>query len=162
MKVILTLVMSIFVLIGCSALAKSDDNDLKWFKTEEEAISHGIKEEKIKKEDIIGEVNEDEEKFIFYKKQLKEGLGVGVSSISEKDGQFAWYDTDQDVLIKNEIIKKYFSQISWDTETQSGKNFTVYTGISKNQNPLIETNKGEISPVVDKKTGIYFYIESTK
>ncbi|MDQ0882425.1 hypothetical protein [Peribacillus sp. V2I11] len=71
------------------------------------------------KDDIIGEVSENGETFVIYKKQLEEGLGVGVSSISQQKGKFAWYDPDQDALVKNDKVKKYSSQISWGTTTQS-------------------------------------------
>ncbi|QGQ45443.1 hypothetical protein [Metabacillus sediminilitoris] len=162
MKVVLTFAIAMLALTGCSALANDEASELKWFKTKEETIDHGIKEEKMKKEDIIGEVSENGETFVIYKKQLEEGLGVGVSSISEQDGKYAWYDPDQDVLVKNNKVKKYFSQINWGTTTQSGKSFTIYIGVSEDQSPIVKTSTSEVSPAIDKKTGIYFYIEPTK
>lgn len=126
-KVVLPFAIAMIALTGCSAIADNGTSELKWYKTKEETINHGIKEEKIKKEDIIGEVSENGETFVIYKKQFEEGLGVGVSSISEQEGKFAWYDPDQDVLVKNDKVKKYSSQISWGTTTQSGKDFTIYT-----------------------------------
>ncbi|MBO1513642.1 hypothetical protein [Metabacillus bambusae] len=162
MKVVLTFAIAMLALTGCSALANDGASELKWFKTKEETIDHGIKEEKMKKEDIIGEVSENGETFVIYKKQLEEGLGVGVSSISEQDGKYAWYDPDQDVLVKNDKVKKYSSQINWRTTTQSGKTFTIYTGVSEDQSPIVKTPTSEVSPTIDKKNGIYFYIEPTK
>ncbi|MGE7183975.1 hypothetical protein ACQKKK_08180 [Peribacillus sp. NPDC006672] len=162
MKVVLPFALAMIALTGCSAIANDEASELKWFKTIEETIDHGIKEEKIKKEDIIGEVSENGETFVIYKKQLEEGLGVGVSSISEQGGKFTWYDPDQDVLVKNDKVKKYSSQISWGTKTQSGKNFTIYTGLSKEQNPIVKTQTSEVSPTIDTETGIYFYIEPAK
>ncbi|MDF2036464.1 hypothetical protein P2R12_05580 [Cytobacillus oceanisediminis] len=162
MKVVLPFAIAMLALTGCSALASDGASEMKWFETKEESIEYGLKEEKIKKEDIIGEVSENGETFIIYKKQLEEGLGVGVSSISEKDGQYAWYDPDQDVLVKNDEVKKYSSQISWGTETQSGKTFTIYTGVSDEGTPVVKTETGEVSPTIENKTGIYFYIEPTK
>lgn len=162
MKVVLPFAIAMLTLIGCSSLANNGANELKWFKTKEETIDHGIKEEKMKKEDIIGEVSENGETFVIYRKQLEEGLGVGVSSISEQEGKYAWYDPDQDVLVKNDKVKKYSSQISWGTTTQSGKTFTIYTGVSGDEGPIIKTETSEVSPTIDKKTGIYFYIEPTK
>jgi hypothetical protein len=81
-------------------------------------------------------------------------LGVGVSSISEQEGKFAWYDPDK--------VKKYSSQISWGTTTQSGKDFTIYTGLSEDQSPIVKTQTSDVSPAIDKNSGIYFYIEPTK
>ncbi|MGG4267792.1 hypothetical protein [Peribacillus simplex] len=162
MKVMLPFALAMFALTGCSAIADDGASELKWFKTKEETIDHGIKEEKIKKEDIIGEVSENGETFVIYEKQLEDSLGVGISSISEQGEKFAWYDPDQDVLVKNDKVKKYSSQISWGTTTQSGKTFTIYTGISKEHDPIVTTSTGEVSPEIDTKTGIYFYIEPIK
>lgn len=159
MKIILALLMAVFVIAGCSALANDEVKDLKWFKSDQEAISYGIKEEEIKKEDVIGEIKEGGETFIFYKKKLEDGLGIGLSSISKKDSQYAWYSPDQDVLIKNNSIENYTSEISWVTKTQSGKKYIAYTGLSKDQNLSIETHKGKVTPKTDKNSGIYFYIE---
>ena len=128
MKAVLPFAIAMNALTGCSAIVDNGASELKWYKTKEETIDHVIKEEKMKKEDIIGEVSENGETFVIYKKQVDEGLGVGVSSISEKEGKFAWYDPDQDVHVKNDKVKKYSSQISWGTTTQSGKEFTIYTG----------------------------------
>jgi hypothetical protein len=162
MKAVFPLGIAMLMITGCSASANEETKELKWYKTKEETIEHGIKEEKIKNEDIIGEVTENGETFVIYKKDLENGLGVGVSSISEKDGKYAWYDADQDVVVKDENKDDYFSQISWGTKTESGKSFTVYTGVSEEESPIIETKTTEVSPTIDKKTGIYFYIESTK
>ncbi|MEY9868933.1 hypothetical protein ABIE66_004312 [Peribacillus sp. B2I2] len=161
-KVVLPFAIAMIALTGCSAIADNGTSELKWYKTKEETINHGIKEEKMKKEDIIGEVSENGETFVIYKKQFEEGLGVGVSSISEQEGKFAWYDPDQDVLVKNDKVKKYSSQISWGTTTQSGKDFTIYTGLSEDQSPIVKTQTSEVSPAIDKESGIYFYIEPAK
>jgi hypothetical protein len=71
MKVALPFVIAMIALTGCSAIANDGSRELKWFKTKEETIDHGIKEEKMKKEDIIGEVSENGETFVIYKKQLE-------------------------------------------------------------------------------------------
>ncbi|MDQ7862946.1 hypothetical protein RCO48_23695 [Peribacillus frigoritolerans] len=63
-----------------------------------------------------------EKHLLFIKKQLEEGLGVGVSSISEQEGKFAWYDPDQDVLVKNDKVKKVF------LPDQLGNNNTIRKG----------------------------------
>ena len=64
MKVILPFAIALLALTGCSVLASDESTETKWFETKEETIDYGIKEEKIKKEDIIGEVSENGETFI--------------------------------------------------------------------------------------------------
>ena len=162
MKAMLPLSIAVLIFTGCSSSENEEAKELKWYKTKEETIDHGIKEEKVKIEDIIGEVTENGETFIIYKKDLEDGTGVGVSSISEKDGKYAWYNADQDVVVKDDKKDNYTSQISWGTKTESGKTFTVYTGVSEEESPIINTETAEVSPTIDKETGIYFYIQSTK
>lgn len=157
MKKFFSLLLIIFLVQGCSALAK---DDLTWFQTLNEAVDHGIKEEGLKEKDILGEVKEDGETFIFYKKYVEDGLGIGIASISEKNGQFAWYKSNPDTLVKNDAKEDYSSEINWDTKTQSEKSFTVYAGTINEQDITIETAKGEVTPEIDKDTGIYYYIES--
>lgn len=162
MKKIAPFAIALLTITGCSAFASNKGSDLTWYNTKVEAINHGLKEEGIKKEDIIGDVTENEETFIIFKKKLDDGIGVGVSNIGEKDGEFTWYDADQDVLVKDEKVNKYASQISWESKAFSGRTVTIYTGMSSDQRPLIKTSNGELSPTVDKNTGIYFHIESNK
>lgn len=163
MKLILTLLMILYIVTGCSGSTNDRIDSLKWFKTENIAIDYGMKEEKITKENVIGKIKKNGETFIFYKKNLPDGLGLGIASISEKNGQYAWYKVDQDILVKKNDNEAYSPEINWDTKTQSGKSFTVYTGITKDQNISIKTPKGIVKPdIIDKNSGIYFYIESTK
>lgn len=162
MKVVLTFAIAMLTLTGCSALANDEDNELKWFITKEESIEHGIKEEEVSQKDIIGEIKEDGETFIFYKRKVSDGIVVGLSSISKNDGKYAWYRSDADVLVKNNSHPEKVSNISWETQTQSGKKFRAYTGLTKEQNPTIETEKGSTTPNIDHNSGIYFYIESIK
>nr|WP_263326957.1 hypothetical protein [Neobacillus sp. Marseille-Q6967] len=119
----------------------------------DKAIEYGLKEEDVTKQELIGKVEENGEIFIFYKKQLKDGVGLGVSTINEKNGKYAWFRTDQDILVN-------LSKISWETKTLSGKKFLIYTGITKNENITIETRKGNVEPKIDKDNGIYYYVES--
>lgn len=135
---------------GCSALA---NGNLKWFNNVDKAIEYGLKEENINEQDLIDKVKENGELFIFYKKDLKDGPGLGVSTVSEKDGKYTWFRTDKDVLLN-------VSEISWETKTLSDKKFVIYTGTTKNENIEIETRKGIVNPIIDKKNGIYYYVES--
>lgn len=162
MKKILSFFMLALILVGCSAHAKNDDPKLKWYKSKEEAIAHGIKEEQINKEDIIGEARENGETFIIYKIESDKGLAVGVSYISKKDGQFTWYRPDQNIRIKTDSVEnreKYSSQVSWESTSQSGKKFTIHIGINIDERPMIIKGNSQVSPVTDKKTGIFYYIE---
>ncbi|MFY0760602.1 hypothetical protein AB1K32_17240 [Metabacillus dongyingensis] len=162
MKAVLTIMISLLALTGCSALASDEGNQLKWFKTKEDSIEHGIKEEEISQEDIIGEIKEDGETFIFYKKKVIDGIVVELSSVSENDGKYAWYRSDAGVLVKYNSIEKNAIKVSWENKTQSGKKFIAYTGYTKEQNPTLETEKGSTTPNIDKNSGIYFYIEPIK
>jgi hypothetical protein len=162
MKVVLTFVIAMLALTGCSALANDEEDGLKWFKTKEESIEHGIKEEEISQKDIIGEIKEDGETFIFYKKKVKDGVVVELSNINENNGKYAWYRADAGVLVKNNSHSEKASRISFETQTQSGKKFIAYTGYTKEQNPTIDTEKGSVTPNIDNNSGIYFYIEPIK
>ena len=157
MKLIITCALTLLALAGCSVSA---NENLEWFKTKQDSIDYGKIEEKIKESDIIGDITLEGETFVVYKKQLGDGIGVGVSNITENNGKYAWYTPDQDVLVKNNSIEKYSSQISWVTNTQSGKSFTIYIGISEDESPIILTaNSEEVSPTtIDRESGIYFYI----
>lgn len=160
MKKNLIFVMLLFIITGCSSQVSSN---LKWFENLDEAIISGMKEENINKEDILGEIENNEEIFIFYKKKLEEGLGLGVASISKHKNKFAWYRSNQYVLVKNNNIENYTTKISFDIKTQSKKTFVVYVGSTKEQNVFIETlTKRKVSPQIDKNTGIYFYLEFKK
>ncbi|WP_374717424.1 hypothetical protein [Neobacillus sp.] len=153
MKRLVVLLAVVLSIVGCTTFTH---NDLQWFKSKQEAIDHGIKEEGIEKQDVFGEIEDSGETFIFYKKELEEGLSVGVSSISKKDSKYAWYDSDQDYYIEN------VNGVSWETKTQSGKSFTIYAGLSNGKNRTINTPNGPISPNIDKETGIYYYVELSK
>ncbi|UAL52856.1 hypothetical protein [Metabacillus dongyingensis] len=162
MKAVLTFVIAMLALTGCSALASDEGNQLKRFKTKEDSIEHGIKEEEISQEDIIGEIEENGETIIFYKRKAKEGIVIEVSSISKNEGKYAWYRADAGVLVKYNSHPEKATKISLETQTQSGKKFIAYTGYTKEQNPTIDTENGSTTPHIDKNSGIYFYIESIK
>ncbi|KWU57729.1 hypothetical protein AWW70_21380 [Bacillus mycoides] len=156
MKNILILLICLFIIGGCSY----QNNELKWFDNLDAAITYGMKKESIQKEDILGKVEKNGEIFIVYKKKLKEGLGVGVSSISKENNKFSWYRSNPFVLVKNKHVETYPTKISFDIVTQSNKTFIVYVGVSNKEIIYIDTlTKKKVIPQTDKNTGIYFYIE---
>lgn len=150
MKNLYILLIVLITVTGCSVAAK---DNLQWFKTVDEAIEYGLKEEEITLQDLIGEINENGERFIFYKKDMRDGLGLGVANVIEKNGQFAWFKSDPNVLVN-------VSQISWETETPSKKKFIIHTGILEYEDMSIETEKGMVKPYVDTNNKIYYYVES--
>lgn len=159
MKSILAVLLIIISISGCSS---SDSNEMKRFKTEEEAINYGIKEEGIKKENIIGKAEQNHETFVFLKEEEKEGIDVSLANIIKKDKQYAWDRIGASSLIKHNNGSPS-PEVSWEFETQSKKKFTVYSGTTTNQKISIETKSGQtVEPKVDKDSGIYFYIESSK
>jgi hypothetical protein len=145
----LLLVLTLAFLSGCSVFA----NDNNGFDTKQEAIEFGFKEEDIKKEDIIGEIEERNLSFIFYKLNVSEGIAVGVSLVKEKQGKYYWDSSEHDVTVKDKNGNK--PGVKWATEDDS---YAIYTGILKSDKK-IKTNNGEVNPPFHKKTGIYYYVE---
>src|SRR5688500_14008786 len=82
--------MILFTVTGCSESDNDELRYIKWFKTEEEAINYGIKEEQIKKEDILGKIKQNQETFVFFKEEEKEGISVSLANIIKQDKQYAW------------------------------------------------------------------------
>ncbi|MGJ7912594.1 hypothetical protein [Neobacillus sp. LXY-1] len=142
----------VLITTGCSVLVNENEN-VKWFKDVDKAINYGLKEENVHKKDVIGKVKDNGELFIFYKKQLKNGIGLGVSNISKRNGKYTWYRANPDVLVN-------VSKISWETKTLSNKKFVIFTGVTKDKNIAIETKKGMVNPKIDSNNGIYYYVES--
>jgi hypothetical protein len=79
-------------------------------------------------------------------------LLVGLSNIAKKDRKYQWYRSDAYTEVKDDV------KISFKTKTLSKKEYNFYTGIVKGKEITIETNLGNVSPLVDEKTKIYYYI----
>ncbi|GIN63986.1 hypothetical protein J27TS8_39790 [Robertmurraya siralis] len=135
-------------LVSCSAFGSSP---LEFFTDKEEAIRQGIKAEGLKKEDILGEILENGEIFVFYKKNLEDGLGVGVSSIYKKNDKYSWYDSEQDVVIQG---NNHNFDVNWILNTKTGNQYKIYVGMADSK----DIPEG-ISPIIDQKTGIYYHVE---
>ena len=150
MKKLFILLMVLLIVSGCSTAAM---DNLQWFQTVDEAIEYGLQEENIKQQDLIGEITENGERFIFYKIKTEDGLGLGVANIIEKNGQFAWFRSDPHIIVNG-------SQVSWESEIPSKKRFIIYTGILENEDMSIETEKGMVKPYIDSTNKIFYYVES--
>jgi hypothetical protein len=141
----------IVFITGCSSLAHQDD--LKHFNSVKEAVNYGINKEKITEKDLIGEVEENGELLIIFKKKLPTGIGLGVANISVNSGKYTWYRGDQLVIASGNIIT--------EIKTQAGNNFVLYLGkVEGMKKNIIKTKEGiNKYPIVDDDSGIYFYIE---
>jgi len=159
LKGILAMSLLVLIITGCSNV---NDNKLKWFKTQDEAINQGIREGDLNnKENIIGKIKENGETFVFYKlEEEKKDIVVGMANLAKQDGKYAWYRENANIGIKSGNNPS--TPVSWDTETRSGKKFTAYTGTAEAENISIETETGEVTPQINKKFGIYYYIEPRK
>ncbi|PLT27596.1 hypothetical protein [Peribacillus deserti] len=112
----------------------------------------------------MGEVRAGNETFIVFKDERKDGTAVSVASISNRDNQYAWFRSAAYVQIKSDgqKITSQDSWNSWEIETQSKEKFNVYCGLTSKSKTIIETKTGRtVKPKIDKKSGIYFYIESS-
>lgn len=49
-------------------------------------------------------------------------------------------------------------EVKWEIKSEARKKFSVYAGTLENDNMTISTDEGEISPVTNKKLGIYYYL----
>lgn len=137
------------LLTGCTA---SSDNGLTWFESKESAISFGLKEEGLSKEDILGEITTSGEQFIFYKVDN----AVGLANIGIKDGQYAWYSGNAHTEVDES------SRVEWDTKTYSGKKFWVIAGTTDDDNILVKTSGGTIVPEISNDLGIYYTVVKQK
>lgn len=151
----------LFVLVSGCSMFTNGDGKLKWFDTQEEAINNGLKEERILKSDILGQLKSNGEVFVFYTTDVPEGSAVGVASISRNNGKFAWYRPNASVLVKyDKTDKNKAPNLSFDIKTRSEKKFKGYLGMTKLKSFTLETDNGEvITPKINKKSQIYFYIE---
>lgn len=148
-SLILLLLFLTLILNGCNTTAsRAEEAKLKWFKTKNEAIQYGLKEEEIEENDIIDTLECNGELFVVY----MNGETVGLSNLAQKNGNFAWYRSDAQTQVKDDL------KISFITETLSKKKFHFYFGKVKASEITIETNKGEVSPLVDNNKKLYYYI----
>jgi len=158
-KIILPIAI-LFIIAGCTT---KTSEEIKWYKNERKAIEEGLKDEGLKNKDILGKVKEKGEEFVFYKQDNEDGVAVSVASISREKNKYAFYNIDSYVQVKDNRNKNYSSEINWETHTQSDKKFIAYTGTIKGkENYSIKTQLGLVTPYINKKTGIYYYVEPLK
>lgn len=70
-KVVLPFAIAMIALTGCSAIADNGTSELKWYKTKEETINHGIKEEKMKKKTSLEKLVKTGKHLLFIRNNLK-------------------------------------------------------------------------------------------
>lgn len=146
MKKYLILFSIFFILGGCN---EQENDGLSWFKTENEAIQYGLNEENIVKDDMIAKLKTNGELYIIFKKK---GNTVGLSNIARRNNEYTWYRKDAFVELKGDI------KIVLTTKALSEKKFNLYIGNAKKKDITIATNLGIISPNIDQKTKLYYYM----
>lgn len=145
MKRLLALSLFILLLSGCNT---SENDKLKWFESEEEAINYGIIEESLNETDILGKIIRDGEVFVFF----KQGSAINLANIAKKDTRYAWYRANA----YTEINKSH--RVEWDTITYSGKKFWVVAGSKKDDEGLNNAIEGSVLPETNNELGIYYTV----
>ncbi|MBB4826358.1 hypothetical protein HNO89_003617 [Sporosarcina luteola] len=138
------------ILSGCN---KAEHNERKWFDSQDEAIQNGLKVEGISQDDIISSYDLNGELFIVFKKEIDGKLVVGVSNIANKDDQYIWYRNGA-YLHAQKDITAYLS-----TKSFFGNEFVFYSGMT-DQDSIRIGKFDSITPFIDKKTGIYYFLSS--
>ncbi|TYR80262.1 hypothetical protein FZC66_14135 [Priestia megaterium] len=158
MKLLKKLTLLIFILlVGCSTNGKEE---IKWFNNEKEAINFGIENEQIKESDIIDQFTFQEDKFLIFRFNDSNGQGVGIVNIIKKDGKYAWNRELQKVILKSEKLNL---SANATLKTESGNKYKLYLGVMENGKTTIETdNNSGITPGIDEKTNIFYYLEHLK
>ncbi|MGM0923038.1 MAG: hypothetical protein ACQEWW_17800 [Bacillota bacterium] len=145
MKRLMALSLFILLLSGCNT---TENDKLKWFESEEEAITNGIIEESIKETDILGKVKRDGEVFVFF----KQGSAINLANIAKKDTRYAWYRSNAYTEIGKSL------RVEWDTITYSGKKFWVVVGSKKDDEGLNNAKEGSVLPETNNELGIYYTV----
>lgn len=141
-----------------TACSSADDPELRWFDRPEAAIQDGLALEGLTQSDVLDEIDTDGETLIVYKMTLPDGTGLGIASLAKADGQFAWYRTNNPVLVQNSN-QEPAPVVKTDVTTRSNKTFPIYLGATRNPNQTINTDKGVVTPMIDQESGLFYYLE---
>ena len=145
-------ILIIYVFLILSGCTNSTSDDVGWFQKKSEAIEYGLKQENIKSDDIVGEININGDIFVVFKHGKTDKFTVGVSNVAQKDHKYKWIRSSSLVEISDKVSVNFF------TESNSGNEYEFYIGLSQGRGAKINTNEGEIFPIIDPNTNIYYYI----
>ncbi|MFF0828740.1 hypothetical protein ACFYU8_17950 [Brevibacillus sp. NPDC003359] len=154
LKWLFPLLLSLMVITSCS----TNDAELRWFATADEAIQDGIQIEGLTKGDVLDKIEKDGETLVVYKISLPDGIGLGIASLAKAEGKFAWYRANNPVIVQD-ANQKPVSVVKTTITTESKKSFMVHLGATKVPNQTIVTDKGVVSPTIDNSSGLFYYFE---
>lgn len=155
MKNFTLLFITIFLLGGCS----SKDENENWFDSKEEAIKHGLKMEGVQDTNVLEEINIDGEAFlVFFNAASEDYVNLGIANIAYENKKYSWFRSKAFTKV-NTSKNENAIEISWKVESKSGKKYTAYAGTLITDDAMkIQTEEGFITPIINKKLGIYYYL----
>lgn len=151
-------ILLIILLIGCVANGKEE---IKWFKSEKEAIKYGLKYEEIKESDVLEIINLDKEKLVVFKFSTTEGKGINIANIVNKNKKYSWNNYMNRVIIKSNKSNVGTVNVVTELKTSNNQLYKVYLGNSGDSKDLVSDIGEEegITPNVDESTGMYYAIK---
>ncbi|MEC1261007.1 hypothetical protein P9D34_11175 [Bacillus swezeyi] len=160
MKQLKVLFFSLLLLTGCS-MAKENNKEDKWFNSEQEAIEDGIKYENITKNDILDKINLNGKKVIVFRFSESDGKGICIAYINHKNNKYQWYRDLNYVILKSDNPNIGNLNASTEFKTPKGESYKLYIGVADKSNFKLKTDIGhKVTPNIDEKTGMYYYIMS--
>ncbi|MDW7618054.1 hypothetical protein SC499_26235 [Peribacillus simplex] len=157
MKKLMIFLFLIILLTGCTS---KTNEEIRWFKSQKEAIAYGLKYEEIKKNDILEVVDLKDENVVVFKFDDPYGKGICIAHLIHKDNQYQWYRDLQRVILKSEKPNVGNLNVTTDFKTINGKEYKLYLGVAENSNFTINTDTElNVKPKIDQDTGMYYIIE---
>ncbi|MTH54892.1 hypothetical protein GKZ89_15930 [Bacillus mangrovi] len=149
-------------LLACMVIAAaagcSNDESVKEFNFESEAIEYGMKESPEIKE-IIGESKYvGDEKVLVYLFKNETGTGTGTATLVQNKDKVKWVINGPGVVVQQ---PEGNVGASHTFETPSGLKFELYSGVAENQNVTVETKIDYgVKPHVHEESTIYYYLSA--
>lgn len=161
-RIIFPLLLVSFI-TACSTSAKEQE-DLKWFDSEEKAKEYGLQTEEIKENDILEIKNLNDEKLVIFKFSMHEGEGINVAQIVKKNKKYCWYTISSRIIVKSRQENIGNMDINVKVDSENGHVYKLYSGVVDNlENPDIEIREEEsVTPTIDQDSGMYYAIKSLK
>ncbi len=161
MKKLMIFLFLLFLLAGCTS---KTNEEIKWFKSQDEAIDYGLKYEEIQKNDILEIIDLKDENVVVFKFDDSDGKGICIAHLIRKDNQYQWYRDLQKVILKSNNPNVGNLNVTADFKTIKGqKKYKLYMGVVEGSNFTINTDTElNVKPKIDQDTGMYYYIIQNK